>query len=80
MYFKRSEIVWVATVFQQEGDFNMEFVISTIQNSHASCDRNRQLKKVNRKVQGVPQSQAAANPCHKEEEKKDRNYHKCMQN
>ena len=30
-------------------------------------------KKVNRKIQGVPQSQAAANPWHQEEEKKDRN-------
>ena len=31
-------------------------------------------KKVNRKVQGMPQSQAAANPWHQEEEKKDRNW------
>ena len=31
------------------------------------------VKKVNRKVQGVPQSQTAANPWHQEEEKIDRN-------
>ena len=31
------------------------------------------IKKVNRKVQGVPQSQAAGNPWNKEEEKTDRN-------
>ena len=30
-------------------------------------------KKVNRKVQGVPQSQTAANPRHQEEEKNDKN-------
>ena len=30
-------------------------------------------RKVNGKVQGVPQSQAAGNPCHQEEEKKDVN-------
>ena len=30
-------------------------------------------KKVNRKVQGVPQSQIAANPRHQEEEKNDKN-------
>ena len=30
-------------------------------------------KKVNRKVQGMPQSQTAANPRHKEDEKKDKN-------
>ena len=30
-------------------------------------------KKSNRKVQGVPQSQTAANPRHQEEEKNDRN-------
>ena len=35
-------------------------------------------KKVNRKVQGVPQSQAAVNPWHQEEEKKNRNW--CVQN
>ena len=29
-------------------------------------------KKVNRKVQGMPQSQTAANPRHQEEEKKDK--------
>ena len=32
-------------------------------------------KKVNRKVQGMPQSQTAANPRHQEEEKKDKNIH-----
>ena len=32
-------------------------------------------KKVNRKVQGMPQSQTAANPRHQEEEKKDKNMH-----
>ena len=32
-------------------------------------------KKVNRKVQGMPQSQTAANPRHQEEEKKDKNVH-----
>ena len=31
----------------------------------------RALQKVNRNIQGVPQSQAAANPRHQEEEKKD---------
>ena len=31
-------------------------------------------KIVNRKVQGVPLSEAAANPWHQEEEKKDKNY------
>ena len=31
-------------------------------------------KKVNRKVQGVPQSQAAANPRQQEEEKEDKNH------
>ena len=30
-------------------------------------------KNVNRKVQGVPQSQTAANPRHQEEEKNDKN-------
>ena len=30
-------------------------------------------KKVNRKVQGVPQSQTAANPRYQEEEKNDKN-------
>ena len=30
-------------------------------------------KKINRKVQGVPQSQTAANPRHQEEEKNDKN-------
>ena len=34
--------------------------------------------KVNRKVQGMPQSQTAANPRHQEEEKKDKNI--CAQN
>ena len=33
------------------------------------------FKKVNRKVQGIPQSQTAANPWHQEEEKKDKNIH-----
>ena len=33
------------------------------------------VKKVSRKVQGMPQSQTAANPRHKEEEKKDKNIH-----
>ena len=33
------------------------------------------LKTVNRKVQGVPQSQIAANPRLQEEEKKDKNEH-----
>ena len=33
-----------------------------------------QFKKVNIKVQGVPQSQAAINPWYQEEEKKDRNW------
>ena len=33
------------------------------------------FKKVNRKVQGMPQSQTAANPRHQEEEKKDKNIH-----
>ena len=33
------------------------------------------LNKVNRKVQGMPQSQTAANPRHQEEEKKDKNIH-----
>ena len=32
-------------------------------------------KKVNRKVQGMPQSQTAANPRHQEEEKVDKNIH-----
>ena len=32
-------------------------------------------KKVNRKVQGMPQSQIAANPRHQEEAKKDKNIH-----
>ena len=32
-------------------------------------------KKVNRKVQGMPQSQTASNPRHQEEEKKDKNIH-----
>ena len=32
-------------------------------------------KKVNRKDQGMPQSQTAANPRHQEEEKKDKNIH-----
>ena len=31
--------------------------------------------KVKRKVQGIPQSQTAANPRHQEEEKKDKNIH-----
>ena len=34
--------------------------------------REAACKKNNRKVQGVPQSQAAANPWHQEEEKKDK--------
>ena len=34
-----------------------------------------QWKKVNRKVQGVPQSQTAANPRHQEEETNDKNQH-----
>ena len=38
-------------------------------------DRKNISKKVNRKVQGMPQSQTAANPRHKEEEKKDKNIH-----
>ena len=33
----------------------------------------RVSQKVNRKAQGVPQSQATANPWHQEEQKKDRN-------
>ena len=33
------------------------------------------FKKVNRKVQGMPQSQTAANPRHQEEAKKDKNMH-----
>ena len=33
------------------------------------------LKKVNRKGQGMPQSQTAANPRQQEEEKKDKNIH-----
>ena len=33
------------------------------------------VKTVNRKVQGVPQSQTAANPRHQEEEKNDKNEH-----
>ena len=32
-------------------------------------------KKVNRQIQGMPQSQTAANPRHQEEEKKDKNIH-----
>ena len=32
-------------------------------------------KTVNRKFQGMPQSQIAANPRHQEEEKKDKNMH-----
>ena len=36
-------------------------------------DSNLFLKKVNIKVQGVPQSQTAANPRHQEEEKNDKN-------
>ena len=32
-------------------------------------------KKVNEKVQGMPQSQTAANPRHQEEEEKDKNIH-----
>ena len=32
-------------------------------------------KKINRNVQGMPQSQTAANPRHQEEEKKDKNIH-----
>ena len=36
---------------------------------------NADMKKVNRKVQGMPQSQTAANPRHQEEEKKDKNIH-----
>ena len=31
------------------------------------------VKKINRKVQGAPQSQTAANPRHQEEEKNDKN-------
>ena len=31
------------------------------------------IKHANRKVQGVPQSEAATNPRHQEEEKKDKN-------
>ena len=34
--------------------------------------RNYLNKKIKRKVQGVPQSQTAANPRHQEEEKKDK--------
>ena len=34
------------------------------------------VKKLNRKVQGMPQSQTAANPRHQEEEKKDKNIRK----
>ena len=37
-------------------------------------DLGKQCRKVNGKVQGVPQSQTAASPCHQEEEKLDRNY------
>ena len=33
------------------------------------------IEKVNRKVQGMPQSQTATNPRHQEEEKKDKNIH-----
>ena len=36
---------------------------------------NQRGWKVNRKVQGMPQSQTAANPRHQEEEKKDKNIH-----
>ena len=35
----------------------------------------REYKEVNRKVQGMPQSQTAANPRHQEGEKKDKNIH-----
>ena len=37
----------------------------------ACIQRKSKFKTVNRKVQGVPQANVAANPCHKEEEKKD---------
>ena len=33
------------------------------------------MLKVNRKIQGMPQSQNAPNPRHQEEEKKDKNIH-----
>ena len=33
------------------------------------------IKTVNRKVQGMPQSQTTANPRYQEEEKKDKNIH-----
>ena len=33
------------------------------------------IKRVNRKIQGMSQSQIAANPRHQEEEKKDKNIH-----
>ena len=35
----------------------------------------QRAKKVDRKIQGMPQSQTAANPRHQEEEKKDKNIH-----
>ena len=37
--------------------------------------RNRLWKQVKRKIQGVPQSQVAANPRHQEEEERDINQH-----
>ena len=39
------------------------------------CSSFFDFKNVNRKVQGMPQSQTAANPRHQEEEKKDKNIH-----
>ena len=38
----------------------------------------KNTENVNKKVQGVPQSEAATNPWHQEEEKKDKN--QCVQN
>ena len=44
-------------------------------NTHNNVQNPDKPKTVNRNVQGMPQSQTAANPRHQEEEKKDRNIH-----
>ena len=51
--------------------FISEFAIEPIHN--ALVLSSFIFKKVNRNVQGVPQSQTAANPRHQEEEKNDKN-------
>ena len=75
-YWRRN-IVWRKE--DQHRELNLNFVLETYRRLRATCltawdaISETEGKKVNRKVQGMPQSQTAANPRH--QEKKDKNIH-----